>query len=613
MKAAACLTALMLYPPAASSAADWVRVETTNFIVYGDTSVERGREVAAEFERFREALARVIPGAGTPAAVPTIVVVFGSQRAFEPYRPRFNGKPVNVGGYFWAIDDTNIVAFAERGRDETLRTIFHEYVHLVLSNASHAVPAWLSEGLAEYYSTFQLLDQGRRAIVGRVIPSHLRLVNQNRLMSIEELLAVEASSSTYNEGARQSLFYAQSWALVHMLVSGTTNRSAALGAYARMVAEGTSSLDAWKQVFGEEKTLRLLERYVAGEVMTEVAYQFDRDIPRIKGDVSAVSAADVEAVLADLLRHVAPAEEASARFEKAIAIRPASARARALYGLHLLGMDEDDQARAQLVEASADRDDWLVQYHVATGLTKLATSSADPVIGTAARDALARVFEARPDLPHALVLSARLDSIADGDLTRALDTVRQARSVSPGRADYTLVEAFILMRRGEFTASRQLLQALQTPVHDASIRADARSMLRQVDREERGAADYLARLEGRTPAPREPEEERADREPEPTRAYRKLEAGEERAEGLLERIDCSSGGITLLLAVANNTERFSATTIDRIDFISYRNDVRGAITCGPRTPPDRVYLTWRPMKGTKQIVAVEFLPVKDLP
>jgi hypothetical protein len=192
MKAAACLIALMLCPPAASSAAESIRVETTNFVVYGETTVERGREVAAEFERFREALARVIPDSGRPAAVPTIVVVFGSQRAFEPYRPRYNGKPVNVGAYFWASDDTNIVAFAERDRDETLRTIFHEYVHLVLSNATHAMPAWLSEGLAEYYSTFQLLDQGRRAIVGRVIPSHLRLVNQDPLMPIEELLAVEA-------------------------------------------------------------------------------------------------------------------------------------------------------------------------------------------------------------------------------------------------------------------------------------------------------------------------------------------------------------------------------------------------------------------------------------
>ena len=47
------------------------RVETPNFIVYGETGERRVREVAEEFERFRDALARVIPGAGTPAAVPT--------------------------------------------------------------------------------------------------------------------------------------------------------------------------------------------------------------------------------------------------------------------------------------------------------------------------------------------------------------------------------------------------------------------------------------------------------------------------------------------------------------------------------------------------------------
>jgi hypothetical protein len=41
-------------------AAEWVRVETPNFIVYGEPGERRVREVADEFERFREALARVI-------------------------------------------------------------------------------------------------------------------------------------------------------------------------------------------------------------------------------------------------------------------------------------------------------------------------------------------------------------------------------------------------------------------------------------------------------------------------------------------------------------------------------------------------------------------------
>jgi hypothetical protein len=54
------LTACLLLWAAPAAGAEWVRVETPNFIVYGEPG--EPASVAAEFERFREALARVIPG-----------------------------------------------------------------------------------------------------------------------------------------------------------------------------------------------------------------------------------------------------------------------------------------------------------------------------------------------------------------------------------------------------------------------------------------------------------------------------------------------------------------------------------------------------------------------
>jgi hypothetical protein len=183
-------------PPTAA----WVRVETANFVVYGEAGEGRVREVAQEFERFREALARVIPGTATTAAVPTVVVLFNSDRAFEPYRPKYNGKPITLGGYFLSSDDMNIVALVDGDRDEALRRIFHEYVHLAIANVLHGLPLWLNEGLAEFYSTFKVQDNGRRALVGGLIPAHLQLLNQRRLLSLDELLAVEEDSPDYNEG-----------------------------------------------------------------------------------------------------------------------------------------------------------------------------------------------------------------------------------------------------------------------------------------------------------------------------------------------------------------------------------------------------------------------------
>jgi len=44
-----------------------------------------------------------------------------------------------------------------------------------------------------------------------------------------------------------------------------------------------------------------------------------------------------------------------------------------------------------------------------------------------------------------------------------------------------------------------------------------------------------------------------------------------------------------------------------VEFISYRSDFTGAVACGPRTPPDRVYLTTR-AGNPATVVAIEFLP-----
>src|SRR5262245_16374332 len=105
-------TAVGLCAPCSALAREWLRVETPNFVVFGEPSAGRLREIADEFERFREGLARVVPGAAEREPVPTIVVVFGSQRNFEPYRPRYNGKPVSLSGFFVSSTNENIVALA---------------------------------------------------------------------------------------------------------------------------------------------------------------------------------------------------------------------------------------------------------------------------------------------------------------------------------------------------------------------------------------------------------------------------------------------------------------------------------------------------------------------
>ena len=358
----AALAALGVLLSASSLADTWGRVDTPNFIVYGETGAKRLREVSAQFERFREALGRVIPGARVTAAVPTIVVVFGSQKSFEPYRPRYNGKPIKVAGCFFSTEDVNIVALVDSDRDEATRTIFHEYVHLVVSNYERRTPTWLGEGLAEYYSSFVIDGGGRRAQVGNPIRAHIDTLRERRLLPLDELLAVNHDSALYNElENRRGVFYAQSWALVH-LIGSQPDGFTRLSKYADLAATGLPPMAAWRQIFSEENVLEWLSRYVdRPDLLKGVQFNFETPLPPVRGEVANVAEAEVQATLGDLLRQVAPAEETRAHLNRAGALQPPSPRTRALLGLVELREGRTDLAQKLLLEAAADKTDWLVQ------------------------------------------------------------------------------------------------------------------------------------------------------------------------------------------------------------------------------------------------------------
>src|SRR5207237_8942366 len=115
------------------------------------------------------------------SCVPTVVVVFGSGRAFDPFRPRYQNKIVPVAGYFVQGPDANYVTLTLDTGDEGFRVICHEYTHFLVGNSVASVPVWLNEGLAEFYSTFALKSDGKTAFIGRVIPYPIETLTDTSL------------------------------------------------------------------------------------------------------------------------------------------------------------------------------------------------------------------------------------------------------------------------------------------------------------------------------------------------------------------------------------------------------------------------------------------------
>lgn len=598
----------MLLVLAAPARAEWVRLETPNFVFFSEAGERRTRDVARQFERFREALARAVPGAAARVATPTLVFLFEDGRSMSSYRPLYNGKPVDVSGYFAGDGTISTIMLSAADREQALRTIFHEYSHLVTYNVARGLPVWVSEGLAEYYSTFDVRADGRSAVMGGLIAPHLRLLQTERLLPIDQLLAVTHDSPLYNEGSRRSVFYAQSWALVHLLLDGEPDRRAPFQQYLQRTNLGEPAVDTWRSIFRATNIVRELDQYVRQAMMKGFEYKFGTEIGETTYALSKPAPAEVHGALAELRRLVTP-EQVLKHLEATPGGR--SAHGDVVRGLLMIRDDKDDEALPLLTGALERTADWVVRYRAAVGLERLATARDSQGSRTAAKAGLAAVTDVlreKPQLAHALAMK----SILLGSTDDGLAAIAQARQLAPGREQYAMYHAQLLVDRGNFAEARKILGPLLSPVYPKDVRDHVRTLLAHSVAAEKARTGSAGRPSSETLAPNR------DGLAPPLSGggiqyvFRKLEPGEERIEGVLEQIACPRTGPVIHVRTADRAWTFSVADLDKVDFITY-TPREGGIGCGPRPANERVYLTYRPSQKPSEhdgiAVAVEFLPV----
>ena len=98
--------------------------------------------------------------------------------------------------------------------------------------------------------------------------------------------------------------------------------------------------------------------------------------------------------------------------------------------------------------------------------------------------------------------------------------------------------------------------------------------------------------------------------PETKTIYREVKPGEQRVDALLRRIECPPGRpVSFVLQMDDKSvAKYAAPTLGSVEFIAHRPDFQGPVSCGGKTPPERVFLTHKKVGGADRVVAVEFLP-----
>jgi hypothetical protein len=548
--------------------------------------------------------------------VPTVVLVFPSDRAFTPFKPKFNGKPIELSGLFLPRRDANYIALVRDWDEGTMRVVFHEYAHLITANIAGSIPVWLNEGLAEFYSTFETVGD-REALIGRPVPGHLNRLNQTRLLPLEELLTVKHDSALYNEGDRRSVFYAQSWALTHLLLVAQPSRRDKLGTYVAKVENGMPPMEAWQTSFGGDRIDRELQNYIRRSVFSAFRFRFSDKTSSFDGAATPVAAADAEALLALFLAQQQRYDEALERLGGAAASGdgawPALVRA-------TIGASRPDAAGAEkALLALPASSDWLASYFAGTALADLVSNGGES--GSAAAKQAAQTFfqavrKARGEIPNALARSVSLairgtETVAP----EVLPLIERARALAPGRHDYVFLHAQVLARLDRLPAAASLLKSLMTAASSSAERESAANMLRYVEDMAKWKTAGAAAASARSPGAGQPGPEPAGaasgaEEPKFVPAWRPIGTGEERVEGVLERIECGAKSVAFHLKIPQGQARLTAAALDQVEFITYRNDLTGEVACGALKQPLAVYVTHAVAadRKTSLVVAVEFLP-----
>lgn len=473
-------------PPATSD--PWHRIDSRHFVVLGNAGPGRLAAVAENLERLVEVLGQTTSGLKVAPRLPTYVYVFKDPDSFAPYRPRHDGTSQAVHGYFMGTTEANYIVIGT-GRGEALGVANHEYLHCVMNASLPDVPLWLTEGMAEFYSTFRTTRAS--AEIGRAVPEHLAWLARERLVPLERVMATGVESPDYNEAERQGTFYAESWALTHYLVHGTDDPRR-FGEFLTRLGRGEPPQPAFQRALGVRRAddlLDELEAYLASPRMSYRRVDFSREFEPLEARATPMSPGATLLRLGDLLARHAEGQDAAAaeHLSGAARLDPGDAESRALLGA--LAEGRGDLAKAGEWYASAFAlNPRSGRPHYVAGRARLERFFRDGVVERLPDTPPPELLEARRFLERSLELEPnRPEALADLGKTYVMErdppvegtaALLDAAAALPQRTDILLDLVLVYAHAHRVEAARQILkQHLQHRGKPLEVRAAAMAVV----------------------------------------------------------------------------------------------------------------------------------------
>ncbi|MFN0103399.1 MAG: tetratricopeptide repeat protein [Bryobacteraceae bacterium] len=547
-----------------------------------DAGAPTAEKMAHRVEQMRALLG------GSTKFLPLRVVLLGSSPLFAALRPS-----ATVGGFYQSSAEEDWIV-VQWGRPDSERAMSHEIVHAFMEHSGPRRPLWMEEGLAEFYSTALLEHKSATTgrgpqptrnsrpnpaatesvlreflsnswTIGRPIAMHVRALNQRAWLGEREFFEAGPDSVLREEDSRGSRFYAQSWAVVHYLLTtpGVREKTPALFT---ALSEGVPFARACEAVLGQRQGM-LLEaaRRAVEEGNFRTASVAAGPIARPAQLPVALTGEESDAILVNLSLAVGHPHLADKM-----------ARSPAQRGLLALSRGNRGEAERLLAEAVANGAPGAAPHFELAMLIREEKREPERVAAL-----LRQTVERNPNHAEAHFILG-LNAAAAGDNEGAIDYYQKAAQILPRQANFWHALALALERTGRLAeASHAALRC----------RLAARN---PAEREMAAAIERLIREPTVTSAvPKKP----AVEVPESWRGLR----GDVSAEGELVEFDCAAK--PPLAHVATAAERL-ALRVEKPSSIRITgtDSVRHTFTCGPQKTAVRVEFH----RDTNELTAIEF-------
>lgn len=543
----------------ASPEPTWTIARSDHFEIYTQADSETVRSAITWFEQLWTFFEQ--SGLEWKQPRPVRVIGFRSRREFDSYR-----IPAAADAYYIGTVTRDYIVMPGLGTAEFV-TAAHEYTHARLHASGLRLPSWLSEGLADFFSTVHISE--RESEVGGELPMRIDVLRHNAWMPLAQLFAAAPTAS--GQPRRQSVasFYAQSWALTEMLALSDGYRPR-FRELVNKVGSGMTSAEGLRSVYSKslDQVEADLRKWVNGDRFKPVR------LPGVTSGSTAVAMAtasrlEAELMLADLALAAGELDRAEGLYGELVRESPENGEAWAALGTIALHKGKALLARQDWRRAMDDGvADAQLCYRYAE-LEDKAGADADEM-----RRVLQRVVELEPGFDDARYKLALLENNT-GRYQEALTQLKAMHEVIGARA------------YGYWTAVAYALEELGR--RDEAKRAAAKAMESAGTPDEREHARQLAYMAATDLGVQFTRDAKGQLQMMTTRVPHGasdwnpfVEPGDQmrRVEGRLLEIRCDGAKATgLAIATANGTLQVAIADPTQVEM----RNAPAEFTCGPQT------------------------------